>query len=186
MRILLVEDEPVSLLLMEGMLRKMGHEVVGKEDGEQAHERFLNEHFPVLLTDWIMPKMDGPTLCRRVREDVHDKYTYVIMLTVLGGKESFMEAMSAGADDFVTKPVDFDQLAARLRVAERILNLQAEVMTLQGLFPICSYCKKIRNDQNYWEQVEEYISHQTGAVFSHGICPECYEKNERGEWMKAL
>jgi DNA-binding response OmpR family regulator len=84
--------------------------------------------------------------------------------------------MKAGTDDFITKPFDEEQLAARLSVAERILSLQIEVKQLQRLLPICSYCKKIRDDRNYWEQVEEYIGQRTGTVFSHGVCPDCYEK----------
>jgi DNA-binding response OmpR family regulator len=84
--------------------------------------------------------------------------------------------MEAGADDFITKPFDSEQLAARIRVAERILKLQSEVKQLAGLMPICSYCKKIRNDKNYWQQVEEYVGQRTDAKFTHSFCPECYEK----------
>jgi len=185
MRILVAEDESVSRMLLDHTLKRLGHEVAEAADGAQAWDLFQKEYFPLVITDWLMPALDGPALVRRVREGLYDKYTYVMMLTVLGGKESFLGAMEAGADDFITKPFDLDLLAARLRVADRILGLQAQVRTLAGLFPICCYCKKIRNDENFWEQVEDYISHQTGAVFSHGICPECYEKNARGSWKSA-
>ena len=86
-----------------------------------------------------------------------------------------MEGMSAGADDFVSKPVGRDELAARLHVAERIVGLKAEVRTLQGMLPICSYCKKIRTDEDSWQQIEAYVQTRSDASFSHGICPDCYE-----------
>jgi DNA-binding response OmpR family regulator len=106
--------------------------------------------------------------------------------------------LQAGGDDYVTKPFDREELHARVKVGLRILQLQmnladrvreleealASVKQLQGLLPICSYCKKIRDDQNYWQQVEGYISEHSGAVFSHGICPECYDKFVRPELKK--
>ena len=84
--------------------------------------------------------------------------------------------MAAGADDFVTKPLDRAELHARLRVAERVLGLQQEVKQLEGLLPICSYCKRIRDEGDRWSQVEEYVSRRTEAQFTHGICPECYDR----------
>jgi len=124
-----------------------------------------------------MPNMDGAELCRRVRSNPQAKYTYVILLTSLEGKEKYLEGMEAGADDFINKPFDRDTLAARIRVAERILALQDEVKQLEGLLPICAYCKKIKDDENHWQHMETYISHRTEANFSHGICPECYQKH---------
>ena len=182
MKVLVAEDDDVSRLVLEATLKKLGHEVVTALDGEEAWCAFQKEYFPIVITDWLMPRVNGPSLCARIRDSGHDRYTYIIMVTVLGGKDSFREAMDSGTDDFLTKPIDFEQLVARLRVAGRILQLQAEVRTLTGLFPICCYCKKIRNDQNYWERVEDYVSHQTGAVFSTGVCPDCYETNARGAW----
>ena len=109
-----------------------------------------------------------------VRAENRTRYTYVILLTMLEGKGSFLEGMRAGADDFITKPFDEEQLATRLRVAERIVSLQREIKQLQGLLPICSYCKKVRDDRNQWQQIENYIASRTEASFSHGICGECY------------
>ncbi len=84
--------------------------------------------------------------------------------------------MDSGVDDFITKPLDPDELKARLRVAERILGLREELHALEGLLPICSYCKRIRNDQDQWSSLERYIERRSKAEFSHGICPECYRK----------
>jgi len=109
-----------------------------------------------------------------------------------------MEGFRSGTDDYLTKPFDQDELYARLKVGKRIMELQeklakrigeleeslSKVKQLQGLLPICSYCKKIRNDKNYWEQVEGYFSKHSEAQFSHGICPECYEKHFQEEMDK--
>ncbi|MGZ6222648.1 MAG: response regulator [Syntrophales bacterium] len=176
MKILISEDDSVSRLLLSATLKKLGHEVVETSNGKEAWEIFQKEYFPVLISDWMMPEMDGLELLQMIRAEKREKYTYILLLTALEGKESYLEGMKVGADDFITKPFDEEQLAARLIVAERILSLQTEVKQLQRLLPICSYCKKIRDDKNYWEQVEKYIGQRTGTVFSHGVCPDCYEK----------
>lgn len=174
MKVLIAEDDTASRMLLEHMVTKLGHEVVAVKDGMEAWKAFQKEHIPVLVSDWMMPRMDGPDLCRRIRAADRTRYTYIIVLTALGGKSNYLEGMNAGADDFVTKPVDVDQLAARLRVAERVLSLQAEVRQLAGLLPICMYCKRIRSDDNQWIAIEQYVAERTDASFSHGLCPECY------------
>lgn len=179
MKILVAEDDKVSRLVLTTGLRKLGHDSVDAEDGHEAWSLYQRGTVHMVITDWMMPKVDGLELCRLIRSARETKYTYIIMLTALGGKESYLEGMNAGADDFITKPFDIDQLNARLRVAERILRLQDEVRQLEGLLPICSYCKKIRTEINSWEPIEEFIMHQTDASFSHGICPECIDKHVR-------
>ena len=99
------------------------------------------------------------------------------MLTQLSmNDENHQAALEAGVDDFLAKPVNVRDLRLRLHVAERILHFTHEVRALQDLLPICSYCKKIRDDQNYWQQIEGYISDRTGSDFSHSVCPECYRR----------
>ncbi len=144
MQILIAEDDAVSRLVLGATLKKMGHEVKATSCGNEAWAAVNEMHCPLLISDWMMPDMDGLELCRRVRTR-HDEgrsgapYTYVILLTALGGKTNYLGAMDAGADDFITKPFDADQLAARLRVAERILALhqtlrdQARIDALTGL-----------------------------------------------------
>lgn len=177
MKILTADDDESARKILTKALKALGHEVVETRDGHEAWMEYRLHHFNLVISDWMMPKMNGIELTRSIRQEERAKYTYVIMLTSLEGKGRYLEGMEAGADDFINKPFDKDTLAARLRVAERILNLQAEVTQLEGLLPICSYCKKIKDDENTWQQMESYISKRTEANFSHGICPDCYEKH---------
>jgi CheY-like chemotaxis protein len=138
----------------------------------------------------MMPEMDGLKVCRMVRTTPHLHHLYLILLTAKNRKEHIVAGLQAGADDYLTKPFDREELYARVQAGVRIITLQqslvarvkeleealARVKQLQGLFPICSYCKKIRNDQNYWQQVEDYLSKHSEAQFSHSICPDCYEQ----------
>ncbi len=176
MKILIAEDDGVSRILLRETLKKLNYDVTVVENGKQAWLAFESDYFPILISDWMMPELDGAELFRKIRGETRPKYSYLILLTSHGDKKSYLEGMSAGADDFIAKPFDEDQLAARLRVAERILSLQQEVHNLEEFLPICCYCKKIRDDKDYWQQIESYIHRKTGTAFSHGICPECAEK----------
>ena len=177
MRILAVEDDPVSRRILTATLERLEHDVAVAEDGQEAWERFATAPAEVVITDCMMPRVDGLELTRRIRARDGGRYAYVIMLTALRGRTSYLEGMAAGADDFVTKPFDTEELRARLRVAERVLGLQREVKQLEGLLPICSYCKRIRDEADTWSQVEEYVGRRTEAQFSHGICPTCYDRH---------
>jgi phosphoserine phosphatase RsbU/P len=176
MRILIAEDDATSRLILKAKLQKAGHDVVVAENGVQAWTTWRDEFCPVLITDWLMPEMDGFDLCRKIRKAPGASYTYIIVLTAHGGKANCLEAMDAGADDFMEKPPDQDELLARLRVAERILSLREHVKRLEGVLPICSYCKRIRDERGRWDELEEYLTERSEAWFSHGICPECLAK----------
>jgi phosphoserine phosphatase RsbU/P len=176
LKILIAEDENISRMVLEASLKKHGHEVAAVENGLKAWEAFEKEYFPVIISDWLMPTMDGLALFRKIRGAPHDNYTYLVLLTSLEGKTNYLEAMDAGADDFMTKPFDADQLTARIQVADRILNLHQHVTQLEGLLPICCSCKKIRDGKNNWQRVENYIEIHSEARFTHGYCPECYQK----------
>jgi sigma-B regulation protein RsbU (phosphoserine phosphatase) len=188
-RILIAEDDPVSRRVLESTLRRWGYEVVVTKDGEEAWAALQAADAPPLVVlDWMMPGLDGLEVCRRVRGRPAATAPYVVLLTARTRREDVVEGLEAGADDFVGKPFDRDELRARLNVGVRMVALQrklaarvreleeamSRVQQLQGLLPICAYCKKIRNDENYWQQVEEYISAHSAAQFSHGICPQCY------------
>ncbi len=175
MRILIADDDPVARLVLKNTLTQFGHEVIEAENGAQAWTRYRDHDVRVLIIDWMMPELDGLELSRMVRSERRSTYVYIIMLTILEGKGSYLQTMDAGADDFISKPIDPDELAARLRVAQRILGLQAEVCQLEGLLRICTYCKKIRDHEDNWYDLDRYIAQHTDTSFSHGICPSCYD-----------
>ncbi len=173
MKILIAEDDPVSSLVLSAKLKKLGYEVISAENGREAWATYQRETPRIVITDWMMPEVDGLELCKMIRDDNRLQYTYIIMLTALGGKERLIEGMTAGADDFVTKPFESEGLKARLRVAERVLSLQSTVNQLEGLLPICSYCKKIRDPENVWHPVESYVEDHTETSFEQSLCPDC-------------
>lgn len=175
MRVLLVDDDEASLRLLKQILGHMGYEVDTAADGQEGWERFQSAEYPLIISDWLMPNVDGLEFCRRVRGYQTARYTYFVLLTILSGKRSFLDGMEAGADDFLNKPIDQDELVARLRVAERILNLQREVVQLSGLLPICVYCKRIRELDDQWEGLETYLAKRMETSVSHTICPSCYQ-----------
>ena len=180
MKVVAVEDDPASRLLLQLALEKLGHQVALAESGGEAWEHLQREPAQVVITDWMMPDVDGLELTRRLRARHDRSYTYVIMLTALGGKASYLEAIAAGADDFLTKPLDHDILAARLMVAERVLALQGEVRAMSGLLSVCAYCRRIQEGGD-WVSLERYVATHTDSSFSHGICPECMETKVRPE-----
>ena len=175
MKILIAEDDALSRELLSSTLKKLGHHIIVTGDGQEAWEVFQQrENIQILISDWIMPHIDGLKLCRLVRTLRRPHYTYSILLTYLRGKQNYLQGLDAGADDFMSKPLEPDLLQARLQVAERILELRYEVGQLQSLLPICSYCKKIRDAEDAWTSVENFIAEQTGTNFTHSICPQCY------------
>jgi sigma-B regulation protein RsbU (phosphoserine phosphatase) len=176
-KILTAEDDPVARAILRRALLRLGHEVVEASDGETAWSLLQDEAVRVVVSDWMMPHLDGLEFCRRVRSRIGGQYVYFILLTSSDATEENQRAAAdAGVDDFLTKPLDLSELWTRLRVAERILFYTTQVRMLEELLPICTYCKKIRDDQNYWQQMEGYINERTGSEFSHSICPDCYTR----------
>jgi DNA-binding response OmpR family regulator len=177
MNILIAEDDPVARQTIDAILTAAGHKTTVTSNGQEAWDMWLLSQHRVVISDWMMPQVDGLEFCLRVRARHDERYTYFILLTSKSGRESYLAAMEAGVDDFIVKPVDPEELRARLQVAQRILGLREELYALEGLLPICSYCKRIRNDAGRWDSLEGYIEARSTAQFSHGICPECYDKH---------
>jgi DNA-binding response OmpR family regulator len=191
MRILIADDDLTTRTTLKAVLQKCGHEVVEARDGTEAWAELQRPDAPrVAVLDWLMPGLDGREICRRVRAGDQDHAAYLILLTVCGGKKDVCAGLHAGADDYISKPFDPVELAARVEVGRRVIGLQEglaaklrelrealdHIKTLHGILPICANCKKIRDDKGYWSQVEAYVSAHSEAVFSHGICPECMGK----------
>jgi sigma-B regulation protein RsbU (phosphoserine phosphatase) len=190
MRILIAEDDPVSRRILDLRLKAWGHEVVITKDGAEAWAALQRNDAPRLaILDWMMPGRDGVEVCRRLRERQSSTPTYIILLTAKSSKEDVVKGLDAGANDYIIKPFNLQELRARIQVGATVVELQqwlaervdeleealGQVKRLQGIVPICSYCKHVRNDQNYWQQVESYVSAHSEARFSHSVCPACYE-----------
>src|SRR5262245_32638303 len=127
MRILVAEDQEPSGLVLRKTLETLGHEAFVVSSGAEAWERIVAEDWRLVSTDWMMPRLDGPELCRRIRGRQGSPYTYIILLTGRDGRLDRLKGLAAGADDFLTKPVDREELAVRLAIARRILGVQAEL-----------------------------------------------------------
>lgn len=177
MKILAVEDDPVARAVLRQALVRLGHEVIEAKDGAEALKLLAKQPVRIVVSDWMMPELDGLGLCRALRDRLNADYVYFILLTSREADvDNQREAIDAGVDDFLTKPLDLQEIWMRLRVAERILRYATEVRQLEAFLPICGYCKKVRDDQNYWQQIESYINERTGTDFSHSVCPDCYQR----------
>jgi sigma-B regulation protein RsbU (phosphoserine phosphatase) len=194
MKILVAEDDPVTRKVLAVTLERLGWDVITAKDGNDAWEVFetlKGKGAPELaVLDWMMPGLEGIEICRRLRATPGFELVYVILLTSRGDKDDLSDGLAAGANDYIAKPFDPVELEARVRVGERMVNLQSslaarvteleaalsEVRALQGLLPICSYCKKVRNEANYWEQVDSYLTSHSSLELTHGICPVCLDK----------
>jgi DNA-binding response OmpR family regulator len=173
MRILIAEDDTMSRLILKRTLEKLGHEVIAATDGATAWAVFLGQDVPVLITDRNMPGMDGLELCRRIRAQNRKKYTYIIIITGSDTGSGFLTAMDAGADDYTVKPFVEEQLAARLRVAQRILRLQEEIKELR--IRTCCYCGNMLDENGHWGPGDPSVEKFRNVALSHGICPACWE-----------
>jgi DNA-binding response OmpR family regulator len=193
MRILIADDDAVSRRILEDAVAGLGHEVTVVEDGDAAWAQLGEGVYEVLISDWVMPGVDGPELCRRVRAREDAPYTFAMLVSQRGTHDDIVTGIMAGADDFIAKPFDRAEMRARLHAAERTVRLERslaervdelqkaldEVATLRRLLPICVYCKKIRNDQQAWDDIEEYLRLHANADTTHSICPSCYQERVR-------
>lgn len=192
MRVLIAEDDPVSQQLLHAVLKKWGHEVVVTSDGGEAWECLQRDDgVQMAILDRMMPEMSGVDVCKNLRQLQRDVPIYVIMLTAMGSKENIVEGLEAGADDYIVKPFDSNELRARVDVGRRMVELQSalavrvrelqealdHVKKLQGILPICMHCHKIRDDEESWLQIENYLVQHADVQFSHGICAECMEQH---------
>ena len=178
MKILIAEDDRTSRVLLHGALAKLGYEVIEAVDGASAWDALLHTGCRIIVSDWVMPDIDGLELCRRVRSDPKRPYVYFILLSGQRlGEDYYAKAMDEGVDDFLPKPLDVEALRMRLRVAERIIRLNERVRTLEGILPMCAYCRRIRDERGGYSSLENFVSKTTPTQFSHGVCPDCAKKH---------
>lgn len=193
-RVLVAEDEVLVSMMVTGMLREMGFQVAGEARNGEEVTRLNHELRPdVILMDIRMPGMDGLEAARRIQQEAPAP---VVILTSHDEKDLLVQAGEAGVGAYLIKPPDQREMErgiliamARFQDLQELRRLNRElraavdnIKTLKGLLPICSHCKKVRDDEGYWEEVDEYVRRNTDAEFSHGLCPECYEKHYE-EWM---
>jgi DNA-binding response OmpR family regulator len=191
MHLLIAEDDVVTARLLRGLVASWGYTVTAVDDGERAAAALQADDPPqIAVLDWMMPGLKGPDVCRIARAEQSGPPTYIILLTSKHARADVVAGLEAGADDYLVKPFDLEELRSRLNAGARIITLQqrlaaqvaeleaalADVRRLNGLLPICSYCKAIRDDSEYWHRVEEYVTTHSEAQFTHGICPDCFER----------
>ena len=182
--ILVVDDQPANLQVLFTFLKQHGFSVLVADNGHRALKALEKEKKPdLILLDVMMPGMDGFETCRRIKENEAIADIPIIFITALDSTEDKMRGFKAGGLDYITKPFQQAEVLARVKthiaLRQQKLELQQaldEVKQLKGILPICCVCKQIRDDKGYWQQVEQYISEHTDVLFSHGICPDCYEK----------
>ena len=192
MRVLIAEDNDNMRKHLQFALEDHGHEVVVTKDGKEAWEELQKETSPqIAILDWNMPGHDGPDICKMLRKTETEDHKYIILLTVRNRSAEVAAGLDAGANDYIVKPFDFEELRARVAVGERVVELQKSlanrvdelqaalehVKRLQGLLPICMHCHKIRNDKQSWQKLEAYIHENSEAKLSHGLCPDCLKEH---------
>ena len=199
LNVLVVDDDRHFLKFIETHLVRDRQLKIALENDSLAALKLTESAPPdIVITDWMMPHLDGLELTRRIREIASLEYVYIILLTAKTERKDVVAGLAAGADDYIVKPFHYEELMARIRAGGRVVRTQRElqrtnrelkaalsqIKTLKGLLPICMDCKKIRDDKDYWREIDEYIAQATDAEFSQGLCPECMKKRQallRGE-----
>ncbi len=171
--VLIVDDDPRNLQFIGNVLSENGFEPAVAFDGAQTFE-FMKRVIPELvLLDVMMPGMDGFEVCRKLKRNFATRAIPIIFLTAKSRTEDLVKGFEAGAVDYVTKPFNPRELLTRIKTHIELKRAREEIETLRGHIPICSRCKKIRDDEGFWKKIEDYIETHSEALLLSGICPEC-------------
>jgi DNA-binding response OmpR family regulator len=191
-RSLIIEDEKdIVEALRYNLEKEKGFSVLSATSGDEGLNLAFQVKPNLIILDIGLPGLNGYEVCRMLRRDVETRDIPILMVTARVSESDKVLGLELGADDYITKPFDWDELRARVRIGSRIVGLQqalgvrvnelqqalGSVRMLSGLLPICAYCKRIRDDQDYWKQIEHYLSEHSNARFSHGICPDCMRQH---------
>ena len=191
MKVLIAEDDATSRMILKAILIKWGYEVVETSNGDEAWQVLQQEYAPrIAILDWVMPGISGDKLCRKLRELKSLPPIYTILLTVRRDKADVVAGLEAGANDYIRKPFDREELRARVAVGERVVKLEAalferitklqdamtQIKRFKGILPVCMHCHKIRTDKESWQGLEKFISEHSDTEFSDNMCPECKGK----------
>jgi response regulator RpfG family c-di-GMP phosphodiesterase len=197
-KILVTDDTPEILIMSTTLLRRAGYEVLEASTGKECLDAARVYHPDLVLLDVMLPDMTGIEVCRQIKNDKSLEGIFVILASGIQiSSEDQTEGLDIGADGYIVRPIPNKEFLARIQAGERIKRAEdalrekekrqqilisqleealAEIKTLKGCIPICASCKKIRDDEGYWNQLEAYISEHTDAVFTHSLCPTCAEK----------
>jgi len=186
--ILIAEDEYTTRLMVQVSLENWGYSVISVEDGKQAWDQLKkSETIDIAILDWEMPELDGVEVCRRIKELKRDNPIFVILLTGRDSQNDILKGFDAGADDYITKPFNDDELRARVRVAERLVTIQSSlsdsveelkqvldlVESLQGAVPVCTKCLNLEGEDGRWYALRELVTNGLDSRFLMEDCPEC-------------
>ena len=194
-RILVTDDDPDILEINSSVLRKSGYEVYEAKTAGECLDMVRSFHPDLVLLDVVLPDMTGIEVCTKIKTDPELQGPFVILMSgIQVTSDDQAEGLGVGADGYLLKPLPKKEFVARIKAMERIKRAEDaliqtqheqaliigelrkamdEIKTLRGLIPICAWCKRIRNDRGYWDQLEVYLSKHSEAVFSHGLCPDC-------------
>ena len=164
--ILIVDDNPQNLQFLGSLLTENGYKLGFAKNGIQAIDFVKDREPAIILMDIMMPEMDGYKACEWLKNDKRYKHIPVIFLSAKTETEDIVKGFAVGGVDYVTKPFIAAELLARVKT-------HVQIKTLKGLLPVCAKCKKIRDEEGLWDQLENYLEKNTDADFSHGLCGEC-------------
>ncbi len=196
-KVLVTDDDPGVLRLSASLLGREGYEVYEATTGKECLETARAHHPDMILLDVMLPDITGVEVCRQIKADQELQDTFVILVSgVRVSSEYQADGLAVGADGYIVKDITNREFLARVdsmvrikrmgdalraekkeqeKLISKLQEALAEIRTLKGLIPICAFCKKIRDDEGYWNQLEAYICKHTDASFTHGVCPECAE-----------
>jgi len=193
-RVLVVEDDPFFQRILEKRISAEGYQVAAASDGREGMKAIVTFVPDLVISDWMMPEVDGLELCQSVKTGLREAAPYFILLTAKGEINDKLLGLQTGADDFLVKPCDQGELMARVRAGLRIVSLTQDlrraVAELQvanaelassrtsdprggAMLPICSFCKKVHHDDGLWQEIDQYLAQHAQVDFSHGVCPDC-------------
>lgn len=181
--ILIVDDQTSNLKPLLHFLRQHSFTIHIAENGERAIEILANLHPDLILLDIMMPGMDGLETCKKIKTNLKTADIPIIFMTALDSLQDKVHGFEAGGADYITKPFAQDEVLIRVnthitlhRQQRKLQQTLAKKQALSGILRICSGCKKIKNDDGYWQQVEQYLAEHSEALFRHGMCPSCRDK----------
>jgi putative two-component system response regulator len=179
-KILIVDDDPLLLQVLEHAIARLGHEVTSANSGPEALKLMRSGSYRMVICDWEMPGMDGPELCRRIRERYCSKYVYIILLSVRCGTQNVVEGLNAGADEFISKPFDPQELTVRIRTGERILALESREVTIFSLAQLAE--SRDQETGAHVDRLREYCR----VLAEHLLQQEKYNDVVDGDFVELL